>query len=111
MSRGRYLAIVVMTVAAALTARSEESADRGCTRDALPRLSAPARLADLFAARRGSVETADGVASRDGATEVVVARIGADGKPVMACVDNEEAARRFLALPVTKLRQSPAQDQ
>jgi hypothetical protein len=111
MSRGRYLAIAVMTMAAALTARSEEASDHACTRDALPRISAPARLAEMFAGRDASVQTPDGVISRDGATEVVMARIGADGKPVMACVDNEQAARRFLALPVTVLRHSAAQDQ
>ena len=29
--------------------------------------------------------------------DVLIARIGPDGKPVIACVSTEEAARRFLA--------------
>ncbi len=50
-----------------------------------------------------SIETADGVSAMVGPIEVVVARFGPDGKPVMACVDNPEAARRFFKAPAETL--------
>lgn len=42
--------------------------------------------------------------------EIVVARIGSDGKPVLACVDSDEAARRFLAAPRERLATGRAQE-
>jgi len=43
--------------------------------------------------------------------EVVVARIGPDGKLIKACVDSEEAARRFLTAPLETLRTRQAKEQ
>jgi hypothetical protein len=60
----------------------------------------PVTLEALFAsAEAASVETEDGVSAMVGPIEVVVARIGPDGKPVMACVDDIKAARRFFNVP------------
>lgn len=61
----------------------------------------PATLEASFAvsADAASVETEDGVSAMVGPIEVVVARIGPDGKPVMACVDDIKAARRFFNVP------------
>lgn len=48
-------------------------------------------------------DDANGITVGAFAVDVLVARIGADGKRITACVDNEEAARRFLTAPVGKL--------
>lgn len=47
-------------------------------------------LSEIFS----SVETEDGAPA--GSIELVVARIGANGKPELACVGSEQAAREFL---------------
>jgi hypothetical protein len=72
--------------------------------------AAPATLEETFAvaAEAKSIETEDGVSAAVGPIEVVVARIGPDGKPVMACVDNLEAAKRFLKTPAEQ--HAPKQD-
>jgi len=64
--------------------------------------AAPATLEKTFtaSAEGASIETEDGVSAMVGPIDVVISRIGADGKPVMACVDTLEAARRFFAAPV-----------
>ena len=74
--------------------------------------AAPATLEEVFAvsAEAKSIETEDGV-SAAGHLEVVVARIGADGKPVQACVDSPEAARRFFKTPIEKLSPKQAKEQ
>lgn len=43
--------------------------------------------------------------------EVVVARIGPDGKLIKACVDSEAAARRFLDDPLETLHTRQAKEQ
>jgi hypothetical protein len=57
------------------------------------------------------VETADGVSATVTQHDVLIARMGADGKPVMACVDSPEAARRFLHATVEKLTPKQAKEQ
>jgi hypothetical protein len=72
---------------------------------ATPEEARSAALAAMFAvtAEDEVIETLDGIASGMGALEVVVARVDADGKIVLACVDNEKAAERFLTRPLDKL--------
>jgi hypothetical protein len=41
--------------------------------------------------------------------QLMVARVK-DGKPVMACVDSKEAATRFLAAPIAKIRAKAAEE-
>jgi hypothetical protein len=74
---------------------------------------APATLEATFAvsADAKSIETEDGVSAAVGPIEVVVAKIGPDGKPVMACVDNIEAARRFLKAPAEQQAPKQAKEQ
>jgi hypothetical protein len=62
-------------------------------------------LASIFAPpeQNETIETDDGFMALGGSMEVVVARIGADGKPVLGCVDTEEAARRFFEAPAERL--------
>jgi hypothetical protein len=49
--------------------------------------------------------------SAPGHLEVVVARIGTDGKPVNACVDSPEAAERFFKAQIEKLAPKQAKEQ
>jgi len=64
--------------------------DRDCTRDRAPRVI-------LSRAGEGSSPVmTQGI-------EIVVVRIGADGKPMYACVDNAAAAKRFLEAPLEKI--------
>lgn len=74
-------------------------------RDAQPKLleSRP-YLRALFERAPGVISHDENGLSVEGrATEVVLARIGSDGKPVRVCVDNEVAARRFLEAPADEL--------
>jgi hypothetical protein len=71
---------------------------------AQPQAAAPRTLAEVFATPTGqSIETEDGVSAEVGPLEVVISRIGKDGKPIMACVDSPEAAKRFFDAPLDKL--------
>ena len=73
---------------------------------------APVTLEEMFAvANVESIETEDGVSAAVGPIEVVVARIGPDGKPVMACVDDLEAARRFFKAPSEQQAPKQAKEQ
>lgn len=74
-------------------------------RDAQPKLlESRAHLRALFDRAPGVISHDENGISIEGlATEVVLARIGPDGKPVRICVDNEAAARRFLEAPVDEL--------
>lgn len=56
----------------------------------------------LFARSGESRQTEDGVALDTPAGELLVAKLGPDGKPVLACVDSEAAARKFLDTPAKK---------
>ena len=83
-------------------------------RESLERMTPRLELTRLFAriADGGfSYETEDGVASPMGGLEVIVVRIGTDGKPVMACVDNEKSAHRFFDAPIERVQGRKAQDQ
>jgi hypothetical protein len=46
-------------------------------------------------------EKSEGVPPLDG-MELLIARIGPDGKPVLACVDSAAAAKKFLEAPIEK---------
>lgn len=66
-----------------------------------PRAEARLELRELFARAPGVVTENENGLTVDGfASEVVIARIDADGKLVKACVDTEEAARLFFEKPV-----------
>lgn len=72
-----------------------------------------AALAAMFAvtAEEEVIPTLDGIASGMGALEVVVARVDTDGRIVLACVDNEKAAERFLTRPIDKLATKEEKEQ
>lgn len=90
--------------AALFVAFSASASDQACTRDMLRPVGVTAAtvridVASLFE-RRTSGEGAPTL-------ELLIARIGKDGKPVLACVDSAEAAQRFLEAPVERLATAP----
>lgn len=97
----------VAAVAAVMTA-SAHGAGAGKQQDtaALPQPQ-PRRqlqLHALFAHAPGVQQDASGmIVSGPTHADVILARIDTDGKLVKVCVDNEEAARRFLNAPIEKL--------
>ncbi len=100
--------IAAVLVLAALSARADRQSD---ARPELP-LEESAGLRALFALAPGVVaDDGNGVTVSALAVEVVVARIGADGKLIRSCVSSEEEARRFLALPIEKLRNAEGHEQ
>ena len=76
------------------------ASDQSCTRETLKPVGAVTRIdvASLFERKPSEPE---------GSMEVVLARIGKDGKPILACVDSAEAAKRFLEAPVERLATAP----
>ena len=83
-------------------------------RESLERMTPRLELTRLFAriAEGGfSYETEDGVAWRASGGELLVARIGTDGEPLIGCVHNEQSARRFLDAPIERVQGRKAQDQ
>ncbi|MDQ3280073.1 MAG: hypothetical protein M3Q69_01525 [Acidobacteriota bacterium] len=114
MSR-RLVVLSVLLALAAPFAHAADVAEPESLRAALARIGArQAALTELFArfAQPGdSVESSDGVSAPAGTMEVVVARLGTDGKPVIGCVDNSESARRFFETSLENLQQRRAQDQ
>ena len=84
--------------------------DGSCTRlDARP-ARARIDLRRVFAPAASPVRTDTGVSVTLPVMEVVIARIGSDGKPVLACVDTEAAARRFLEAPPDRLPAGAAKE-
>ena len=113
MSRRLLVAVASLALAAPLAARAEESIPlrlRHSMALMAPRLEVTPVFARL-ARNAATFETADGVNSLAITAELVVARIGADGKPVMACVDNAAAAERFLGASLEDIGRRKAQNQ
>jgi hypothetical protein len=104
MSRRFTCALTFAALAAATAVHAAPASDRACSRDGVAHLvPAVDELSALFtnaAATRVVSDTENATTAPMGATEVLMARIGTDGKVVIACVDTEAAARRFLAAPV-----------
>ena len=85
--------------------------DRDCTREGAPRAAAAVTLHASVDSIFDAVEAraAANPAGELTSMEVVVVRI-IDGKPVMACVDNKEAAKRFLNAAPEALAGKAAQE-
>ena len=97
---------LLIAATAALLAIPALAADRA-TKEAAPR--PPALTALELAVEQifdrlpvPAADTAAGVSEELPIMEVLMVRVK-DGKPVMACVDSKEAARRFLAAPAEKI--------
>ncbi len=105
---GRWFAV---TAVLALTALSAHAADPARSRDAALPLDETA-LRAMFDLAPGVVPTDGGGTTVTGfAVDVIVARIGEDGKIVKACVDTHEAAEKFFTAPIEKVAKAEAQDQ
>lgn len=112
MSRRLLVAIASLALAAPFAHASE--AARLPLRESIARMTPELDLTRLFARlgrNAAAVETEDGVNARTIGIELVVARIGSDGKPVLACTDNPEAAQRFLQAPLERIERRKAHDQ
>jgi hypothetical protein len=84
---------------------SAHAADPARTKEiALPQAERSISLRALFDRAPGVIsENAHGITAGPFQVDVIVARIDTDGKLVKACVDSEEAARRFLEAPIEKV--------
>lgn len=120
MVRPKYLlfvaavALVVAFAGAPFVHAADAAIDPAATTVEAAPLPAPTlTLKALFAtpASEEVIDVMDGVAVGMGATEVLVARLNTDGSVVTACVDSEEAARKFLQAPLEKLATKKAKDQ
>lgn len=111
MSRFTVAFAALALATAPLVHASSDAVDRVCIRDteAAPRVAGlRPELTAIFAVQLQ--EEDPNSLSAPGSFELIVARLDADGMPVMACVDSEEAARRFLDAPVTKIQSKKAQE-
>ena len=107
MSR-RWFAVTAVLALSALSAHAADPARSG--EAALPLDESALRA--MFDLAPGVVPTeGGGTTSSAFAVEVVVARIGADGKIVKACVDTHEAAEKFFTAPIEKVAKAEAQEQ
>ena len=115
MSRRFFVVPAVLALAASpLAHASDQFATRVSAREAIARFAPRLELSELFArieAGGNSFDTEDGVSAPMQVSEVLVARLNTDGKPVMACVDNEESARRFLDAPIERVLRGRKQEQ
>jgi hypothetical protein len=115
MSRRIFVIPAVLALAAApLALASDQAAPRVSVRESIARFAPRIELTELFAriAEGGtSFETEDGVSAPMQVSEVLVARLNTDGKPVMVCVDNEQAARRFLDASIEAVQRGRKQEQ
>ncbi|HEX2834020.1 MAG TPA: hypothetical protein VHW00_13495 [Thermoanaerobaculia bacterium] len=106
MSRRLHAVLIATTFVAALPALA--ASDDSCTRE-LPRAAQTMTIAQhaesLFAKAEAveSIETDSGVTIELPAMEVVVARIGKDGKVILGCVDSATAAKRFFEADVANV--------
>lgn len=97
---------LLVAALAALTTASAHAGERHRNRetDPLPQTERRLELRALFDRAPGVIsEGRNGIAVGPIAVNVIVARIDKDGKLVKACVDSEEAARRFLETPAGKI--------
>jgi hypothetical protein len=114
LSRRPYVVFAVLALSLSSSALAGSApGDRDCTRAATAtRTVAPPQIEfdAVFARVLAEIgESADETTASMSSMEVVIARVGNDGKPVMACVDNNEAAQRFFRAPIAQTK--TAQDQ
>ena len=111
-----FMASVFVFALAALTATPAAASDQACTRDTIGTVAPAAEIQPLhavidaiFDAPAAAGATTVDAHSHDASTpHMLVARIK-DGKVVMACVGDKEAAKRFLSAPAAKLRSKAAE--
>jgi hypothetical protein len=115
MSRRMFVIPAVLALAVSpLAHASDQAATRISVRESIARFAPRIELTELFAriADAGaSIDTGDGVSMEMSSSEVLVARLNTDGKPVVVCVDNEESARRFLDASIERVMRGRTQEQ
>lgn len=101
----------LFAVAAALTLLTVSTGSAEPREEKLPHIE-ELQLRALFARAPGVtvVENENGVTVTGIQSEVIVARVGEDGKLIKACVNSEEAARLFFAAPVEQLETKHAHE-
>jgi len=101
MSRRIIPALMALVLSAMPLAAAD---DESCVRESLPRPQTLAHLEALFAkTAQQPVVTESGVTADGDGVEVLLARVGPDGKLVFACVDSPVAAKRFLEVQSDRL--------
>lgn len=101
MNRRTLVVAAVVVLVSAFAHAAEPAREKG---DALPLAERRLDLRALFDRGPGVVrEDANGITVTGSDVSVVLVRIDADGKLVTACVDTEEAARRFLEAPAGQI--------
>lgn len=108
MSRRTLAAMAILALAAPL-AFASDAVDRICVRTA----DAPLRFeldAMFEPVADEPVDTGHAVFTT-GPLELLVVRLGEDGKPVAVCVDNPEAAQKFLDAPIERVQSRQAKEQ
>ena len=100
---------LVLTLALAVPAMAGGRIDEICTPDAVPSVSDPHRALSQIFAQADTSGAGDPYFADMGPREVVLARIGADGKLELSCVNDEKAARAFLDARVPRV-QSAAEE-
>jgi hypothetical protein len=104
----RHVVVLALVVLSATVASATE---RDCVGSHPAPAEAPA--VDLLTQLFEHTEITDpisGEVTKIEGMEVLVVRLGTDGKPVLACVDSKEAARRFLDKPVEAVGSRKAQE-
>lgn len=107
----RLFAVAVLVAVMTASAHAADAARQQDT-TTLPQAERQLALHSLFVRAPGVVQHVNGMLIT-GPThaDVIVARIDTDGTLVKACVDNEEAARRFLNAPIAKIEGRKAKEQ
>lgn len=105
--------LLVVAVAALMTASAHATDPARTPQAALPQFEERSLdLRALFDRAPGVISNdANGITAGPMQVDVIVARIDTDGKLVKACVDSEEAAKRFLSAPVEKVDSRRAKEQ
>jgi hypothetical protein len=115
MSRRMFVIPAVLVLAVSpLAHASDQGATRLSARESIARFAPRIELTELFARIANAsapIETGDGVSMPMSSSEVLVARLNTDGKPLMVCVDNEESARNFLDASLERVMRGRTQKQ
>jgi len=103
--------LAVAAVVALMTASAHAGNPARRQETAVPKAERPLEIRALFERAPGVIsETANGITAGPSQVDVIVARIGTDGKLVKACVDSEAAARRFLEAPIVQVEGRKAKE-
>lgn len=102
---------LMAALAAAVLPMTAFASDAGTLRGERP-VRARLELREIFSLAPGVIsEGRDGITIGPMEVQVLLARVGPDGKLIRSCVDNEAAARAFLDAPIERLDTPKAKQQ